>query len=63
MASRGVYTEQFTCAQCGKTKYRNGAWTYKRKVATKTAKSKSKHYIYFCGYSCMRAWDKEREKK
>lgn len=56
----GIYTESFQCAQCGKFRYKNAAWIYKRSVP---AKKKGNYVvIHFCSYGCMRAWDKEKER-
>ena len=56
----GIYTEGFQCAQCGKFRYKNAAWIYKRSVP---AKKKGNYVvIHFCSYGCMRAWDKEKER-
>lgn len=60
MAGHGLYTENFQCAQCGKIAYKNGTWAYRRNMSVN--KGKSTKVIYFCGYGCMRAWDKEHEK-
>lgn len=63
MAGHGLYTESFQCAQCGKIAYKNGTWGYRRRVPSPTNKKKSNLItIYFCGYSCMRAWDKAKER-
>ena len=53
-----VYTDNFQCAQCGKFGYKNATWAYKRT----NVKGKKEKVVYFCSYSCMRAWDKEHEK-
>ena len=53
-----VYTDSFICAECGRLKYKNQSWAYKRK-AWKNHKPK---LTYFCSYSCMRKWDAEHEK-
>ena len=50
-----VYTENFKCGECGKLKYKNDTWIYKRK-------GPKERLIYFCSYGCMRKWDKEHEK-
>ena len=47
----GFYTQQFRCAVCGKVRYRNKAWIYKRGTSPKTK--------FFCGYNCMSKFDKE----
>ena len=52
----GLYTEEFKCAQCGAVRYRNGSWAFKRMWYSKNHKCK----LYFCSYTCMRAWDKEK---
>lgn len=44
-----LYNTQFICACCGKSRYRNAQWAYKRKVKGLTK--------YFCSYSCMRKFD------
>lgn len=62
MAGHGLYTESFQCAQCGKIAYKNGTWGYRRRVPSPTNKKHNLITIYFCGYSCMRAWDKEKER-
>lgn len=51
----GVYTQQFTCYSCGKVAYKNGSWLYRR--------GESPNRKYFCGYNCMRAFDKEQERR
>ena len=51
-----VYTDNFQCAQCKKPAYKNASWAYKRK-----GKSKTKKLVYFCSYSCMRAWDRAHD--
>lgn len=53
-----VYTENFQCAQCGKFGYKNTTWIYKRNAWI----NKKERTVYFCSYSCTRAWDKEHEK-
>lgn len=62
MVGQGLYTENFQCAYCGKIAYKNGTWGYRRRVPS-TKKKKNLVTIYFCGYSCMRAWDKAHEQK
>ena len=49
----GVYTQEFKCAVCGKVRYRNKAWVYKRGSSPKIK--------YFCGYNCMNQYDKKAE--
>ena len=52
----GFYTQQFRCAVCGKVRYKNKAWIYKRGA--------SPNVKFFCGYNCMSKWDKaEQEQK
>lgn len=49
------YGIEFKCAVCGKNKMRSKTWTYKRQ---------GKHgNLYFCGWNCMSAYDKEHPKK
>lgn len=49
----GIYTRKFKCAVCGKARYRNTAWVYKRGSPPKIK--------YFCGYNCMNQYDKNAE--
>ena len=51
----GIYTQEFKCAICGKRGYKNGQWLYRRSVVGKN--------IYFCGYGCMRKYDKAKEEE
>lgn len=51
----GIYTQEFKCAICGKKGYKNGRWLYRRSVNQKN--------IYFCGYNCMRKFDKAKEEE
>ena len=46
----GIYTQKFKCAVCGKERFKNGSWIYKRLGYPNTK--------FFCGYNCMNKFDK-----
>ena len=50
----------YKCAACGKEfSFSGEKYSYKKKInAHKTTRT-----VYFCGYSCMRKFEKEREKE
>ena len=46
----------YCCEWCGKNFYTLNptAWTYRKKTP-------ASRILYFCGWNCMRAWEKDRD--
>ena len=53
MGGAVLYTHTRKCAQCGQSFEMTKEHAYKR--------VKRDHYAVFCSWSCMRAWDRDRE--
>lgn len=55
------YSRMAKCAECGKEFFIPcvSYWTY-RKPAWRATHEKT---VYFCGWNCMRKWEREQEEK
>ena len=53
---------EYVCTTCGKHFYRDSMedYVYRRQ---KAVARKAPQLFYFCGWNCMRAWDREQEEK
>ena len=53
----------YKCAKCGKVFYWTNIESYIYKKSTTRLTSNKPKTIYFCGWNCMRKYEKEREKQ
>lgn len=53
----------FVCEECGKQCERSYMDEYIYKKPIWDSKGHYKQTIYFCGWNCMRKWERKKEKK